>query len=116
MFKTSRRTFMLGSASLGLTVALPQTAYAQEMRSVTTQYGTYDIPAAPKRVVAIDSRLDLQPALALGLPVIGHGLSEPALRQHLLGHEGGADAGRTLWHAELRQLRPSTQPSGQARG
>ncbi len=78
MFKTSRRTFMLGSASLGLTVALPQTAYAQEMRSVTTQYGTYDIPAAPKRVVAIDSRLDLQPALALGLPVIGHGLSEPA--------------------------------------
>ncbi len=77
MFKTTRRTFMLGSASLGLASALPMNAFAQEMRSVTTKYGTYDIPVAPKRVVAIDSRLDLQPALALGLPVVGYGHSVP---------------------------------------
>ncbi len=77
MFKTNRRAFMLGSASLGLASTLPVNAFAQDMRSVTTKYGTYDIPVAPKRVVAIDSRLDLQPALALGLPVIGYGHSVP---------------------------------------
>jgi iron complex transport system substrate-binding protein len=57
--------------------ALPGRAAAQETRSVTTIYGTYDIPVAPQRVVAIDSRLDLQPALALGLPVVGYGHSVP---------------------------------------
>ncbi len=77
MVKINRRTFALGSASLALAAALPRSAYGQETRSVTTIYGTYDIPAAPKRVVAIDSRLDLQPALALGLPVIGYGHSVP---------------------------------------
>ncbi|ODT75817.1 MAG: hypothetical protein ABS76_33150 [Pelagibacterium sp. SCN 64-44] len=77
MSKISRRAFTLGSASLGLAAALAPAALAVETRSVTTKYGTYDIPAAPKRVVAIDSRLDLQPALALGLPVIGYGHSVP---------------------------------------
>lgn len=77
MFTTNRRAFLLGGATLGLAAALPRTAFAQETRSVTTKYGTYDIPAAPKRVVAIDSRLDLQPALALGLPVVGYGHSVP---------------------------------------
>ena len=43
-----------------------------EMRSVTTPLGTYDIPVNPKRVVAIDSRLDLEPAVALELPLVGY--------------------------------------------
>ncbi|MET3925853.1 ABC transporter substrate-binding protein [Devosia sp. 2618] len=73
----NRRRFALGTAGLGLSALLPMPAFAQETRSVTTVYGTYDIPADPKRVVAIDSRLDLQPALALGLPVIGYGHSVP---------------------------------------
>jgi len=76
-FKLNRRNFTLGTASLALGAALPVRAFAQQTRSVTTRYGTYDIPAAPQRVVAIDSRLDLQPALALGLPVIGYGHSKP---------------------------------------
>ncbi|MCR6671586.1 ABC transporter substrate-binding protein [Devosia ginsengisoli] len=45
-------------------------------RTITTSLGTYDIPTDPQRVVAIDHRLDLEPALALGLPVIAHSLSE----------------------------------------
>ena len=73
----SRRSFTLASAGLALSAALPGRAFAQETRSVTTKYGTYDIPARPQRVVAIDSRLDLQPALALGLPVVGYGHSQP---------------------------------------
>lgn len=77
MTKINRRAFALGGAGLLLATTLTGRAQAQEMRSVTTRYGTYDIPVAPKRVVAIDSRLDLQPALALGLPVIGYAHSRP---------------------------------------
>ncbi|MEU7003184.1 ABC transporter substrate-binding protein [Nonomuraea sp. NPDC046570] len=47
-------------------------ARAAATRKVTTPLGTYDIPAAPQRVVAIDARLDLEPAVALGLPLIGY--------------------------------------------
>lgn len=77
MAQISRRTFGLGAAGLLLATALPTGARAQETRSVTTSYGTVDIPVEPRRVVAIDSRLDLQPALALGLPVVGYGHSKP---------------------------------------
>lgn len=74
----SRRAFTLGTIGLAGASLIPGRAFAQdEMRSVTTSLGTYDIPASPQRVVAIDSRLDLQPALALGLPVIGYGHSVP---------------------------------------
>ncbi len=75
--KLNRRNFTLGTAGLALGAMLPGRAFAQETRSVTTIYGTYDIPVSPQRVVAIDSRLDLQPALALGLPVVGYGHSTP---------------------------------------
>lgn len=75
--KLNRRAFTLGTAGLALGAMLPTRAFAQETRTVTTKYGTYDIPAAPQRVVAINSRLDLQPALALGLPVVGFGHSQP---------------------------------------
>ena len=74
----SRRAFTLGAAGLAATALLTSRAFAQgATRSVTTSLGTYDIPASPQRVVAIDSRLDLQPALALGLNVIGYGHSKP---------------------------------------
>jgi len=74
-----RRAFTFGVAGAALSAALPSRAFAQdeEMRTVTTLYGTYDIPAFPQRVAAIDSRLDLQAALALGLPVVGYGHSQP---------------------------------------
>jgi iron complex transport system substrate-binding protein len=77
MTRISRRSFTLGAAALVSAAALPSVSRAQEMRTVTTIYGTYEIPASPKRVVTIDSRLDLQPALALGLPVVGYGHSKP---------------------------------------
>jgi iron complex transport system substrate-binding protein len=77
MTNINRRNFALGTAGLLLASALPGSAFAQETRSITTVFGTYDIPVAPKRVVAIDSRLDLQPAIALGLPVVGYGHSKP---------------------------------------
>ncbi|MBD8506574.1 ABC transporter substrate-binding protein [Hoyosella sp. G463] len=41
-------------------------------RTVTTPLGAVEVPAEPRRVVAIDSRQDLEIALALGLPVVGY--------------------------------------------
>lgn len=71
-FHPTRRQFGLG---LGATMALApfSRAFAQgETRSVTTWIGTYDIPANPQRVIAIDNRLDLELALSLDLPLIGY--------------------------------------------
>lgn len=77
-FTLSRRRFGLGAGGLALATLLPRPALAQSsVRSVTTPLGTYDIPGDPQRVACIDSRLDLQPALALGLPVIGYSHSVP---------------------------------------
>ena len=75
--KLSRRAFGTGAAGLALAGLLPGSAFAQASRSVTTVLGTYAIPADPQRVVCIDSRLDLEPAVALGLNVVGHAYGEP---------------------------------------
>lgn len=72
-FSLTRRQFGLGLAA---TIALAPVARALGQdagtRTVTNWLGTYDIPASPRRVVAIDNRLDLETALALGLPLIAH--------------------------------------------
>ena len=71
----TRRQFGLATLALGAT-ALAGPARAQETRSITTSLGTYDIPLQPQRVVVVDPRLDLEPALALGLPVVAYSLSD----------------------------------------
>ncbi len=72
----SRRTFTLSTLALGIG-ALAGPARAQAgTTSLTTSLGTYDIPLDPQRVVAVDFRLDVEPALALGLPVIAYGVQE----------------------------------------
>jgi iron complex transport system substrate-binding protein len=69
----NRRIFTLGASAMLAGGALSLPARAQETTSVTTKLGTYDIPLAPQRVVTIDHRTDLEPALVLGLPVIASG-------------------------------------------
>lgn len=71
----TRRQFALSTIVLAAATAVPARAQATT-KSITTSLGTYEIPLNPQRVVAIDPRLDLEPALALGLPVIAHSLSE----------------------------------------
>ncbi|MGE2771275.1 ABC transporter substrate-binding protein [Rhodococcus sp. 1.20] len=74
----TRRQFGFGAGIAGLGAFLAacgdsgSSSGETEMRSVTTPLGTYDIPVNPKRVVAIDSRLDLEPAVALELPLVGY--------------------------------------------
>ena len=68
----NRRSFTLTGAAL-LSTALTGRAQAQQaMRTVTTSLGTYEIPANPQRVIAVDSRSNLEPAVALGLNLIGY--------------------------------------------
>jgi len=70
----NRRQFAFGASSLALALAMGTQAQGQETgKSVTTVLGTYDIPTDPQRVVTIDHRTDLEPALVLGLPVIASG-------------------------------------------
>lgn len=47
-------------------------------RSVVTPLGGYDIPTTPRSVLAVDSRVDLETAVALGLPVSATTLRAPA--------------------------------------
>ncbi|KRE07743.1 hypothetical protein ASE61_22555 [Bosea sp. Root670] len=64
----SRRSFAAGGAAL-----LAGSAFAASGRRVVeTPLGRVEVPAEPRRVVAIDSRISLEMALALGLPLIGY--------------------------------------------
>jgi len=75
--KLNRRQFGLGASAALVGASLPMPAFAQgATKTVTTPLGTYDIPLEPKRVVAIDPRTDYEPALVLGLSVIGVGQSD----------------------------------------
>lgn len=72
-FTISRRRFGLGlTASLAVLPAARAFGEATETRPVTTWVGTYDIPVNPRRVFAVDNRLDLETALALDLPLVGY--------------------------------------------
>jgi iron complex transport system substrate-binding protein len=65
----SRRAFAAGAAAL---VGAPGVMAAPARREVETSLGRIDIPAVPQRVVAIDSRIGLEQALAFDLPVVGY--------------------------------------------
>lgn len=74
-FSLNRRGFALGASALLASTGLPLAARAQDgsTKTVTTLLGTYDIQLHPKRVVAMDPRTDYEPAVVLGLPVVGFG-------------------------------------------
>lgn len=82
----TRRRFILGGTAAVLGVAGCNASAGSAGptpagdRTVTTSLGTYAIPAQPQRVIAVDSRLDLEPAVALQLPVIGHSYGKPEPR------------------------------------
>lgn len=71
-FSMSRRGFAAGLGA-GVAMAAMRPAFGQsDTLEVTNQLGTYSIPRNPLRVVAVDPRLDFEPAVALGLPMAGY--------------------------------------------
>lgn len=79
----TRRQLLVGVGAAGLLAACgrPATtlgAPTGRSRSVTTPLGTYQVPESPASVLAVDSRVDLETAVALGLPVSATSLRAPA--------------------------------------
>jgi iron complex transport system substrate-binding protein len=74
---TSRRTFLalLGAAGFAAGCGAPTAAGpgAPTTRTVTHQFGTFEVPADPQRVVGIEGRRDLETALALGIVPVAIG-------------------------------------------
>ncbi|MGE7469320.1 ABC transporter substrate-binding protein [Bosea sp. NPDC003192] len=71
--KLSRRAFATGAAALlGASAGAGAAKVAPAKRQVETSLGRLDIPAMPQRVVAIDSRIGLEQALAFDLPLVGY--------------------------------------------
>ncbi|WP_278315382.1 ABC transporter substrate-binding protein [Lolliginicoccus levis] len=72
----TRRDFLALSATAVLLAGCSGNGDAGEerapTRTVSTPLGEVEIPAEPQRVLAIDTRQDLEIALALGLPVVGY--------------------------------------------
>lgn len=64
----SRRAFALGATAASTAPALA----AAQRRHIETPLGPISLPAEPRRVIAIDSRISLEMALALALPLIGY--------------------------------------------
>lgn len=60
---------ILALAGLALTLAIP--AIAQETRSVTAANGTFDIPVAPQRIIALNDQIVALPLYELGASVVG---------------------------------------------
>lgn len=70
----TRRGFLAASTAAIAASAFARPALAQSAtKSITTTYGTYDIPADPKRVVLMGNRVDLEIALALGITPVAMG-------------------------------------------
>ena len=65
----TRRGFIVASSAAIAASALARPALAQgATKTITTLYGTYDIPLEPKRIVLMGNRGDLETLLALDLP------------------------------------------------
>ena len=69
----TRRQFGIGAGMAAVATILSSCSSSDgsgadddaQMRTVTTQLGTYDIPTNPKRVLAVDARTYLELAIAL---------------------------------------------------
>src|SRR5215217_1884003 len=75
------------TAVLALGLAAP--ALAQETRSFTAANGTFDIPVAPQRIVALNDQIVALPLYELGAPVVGAAGRTDGEGNHFL--RGGMD-------------------------
>ena len=80
---------LLKLGALALTLALAAPAMAQDTRPFTAANGTFDIPAAPQRIVALNDQIVALPLYELGAPVVGSAGRTDADGNHFL--RGGMD-------------------------
>lgn len=82
-----RLAFAVAVATLAVGFAAP--ALAQETRSFTAANGTFDIPVAPQRIVALNDQIVALPLYELGAPVVGAAGRTDEQGNHFL--RGGMD-------------------------
>jgi iron complex transport system substrate-binding protein len=80
---------LLKLGALALTLALATPTVAQETRSFTAANGTFDIPVAPQRIVALNDQIVALPLYELGAAVVGSAGRTDADGNHFL--RGGMD-------------------------
>ncbi len=76
-------------ALFALAIALVTPALGQDTRSYTAANGTFDIPVAPQRIVALNDQIVALPLYELGAPVVGSAGRTDADGNHFL--RGGMD-------------------------
>lgn len=76
-------------ALIALSLVLAAPAFAQETRPYTAANGTFDIPVAPQRIVALNDQIVALPLYELGAPVVGSAGRTDADGNHFL--RGGMD-------------------------
>lgn len=81
--------FRLAFAVATLAVGFAAPALAQETRSFTAANGTFDIPVAPQRIVALNDQIVALPLYELGAPVVGAAGRTDEQGNHFL--RGGMD-------------------------
>ncbi|UYN99814.1 MAG: ABC transporter substrate-binding protein [Devosia sp.] len=79
----------LGTLVVALALAFSIPAMAQETRSFTAANGTFDIPVAPQRIVALNDQIVALPLYELGAPVVGSAGRTDADGNHFM--RGGMD-------------------------
>jgi iron complex transport system substrate-binding protein len=123
----TRRFFLRGVAAVAAGAALP-------VPSVRAGAACPSLPASPRRIVAIDYRTDVEPALVLGLPLVAGGYADdrpwvpfpdttarlalPAAVEHILGFDPDliiccADSPERDWwpYAQLSRAAPTLPTS-----
>lgn len=82
VYDSTRRQFLIGGLATGLLVAgcgddnddpASSGDGASATLSVTNEFGTFEVPAEPQRVVGLEGRRDLEVSLALRLGIVGIG-------------------------------------------
>lgn len=62
---------MIRFLTIALLMALPMAVHAQDTRPFTADNGTFDIPVAPQRIVALNDQILTLPLYEMGAPVVG---------------------------------------------
>lgn len=74
----TRRQFLTGLTVAGLLAGCgsdpaPAEPAAPSTRTITNEFGTFEVPTDPQRVVGLEGRRDLETAIALGLGIVAVG-------------------------------------------
>ncbi|MGB3337465.1 MAG: ABC transporter substrate-binding protein [Devosia sp.] len=79
----TRRQFVTGAgAALGAGLLAGPARAQSTTKTITTEFGSYDVPTDPQRVVLMGNRIDLELMLALGIRPVAMGIEFNFINSH----------------------------------